>query len=192
MRRLSYLVGLAALLLPHAASAAEALSVEVGKSRLMSLKQQPTVVMVGDPSVADVVIEEGGRLFLLGLQPGETNLHILDGDGGTMMNRRLVVTPPTGGHVSLHRGVEEATFSCNPRCSGVRTPEGTGAVRGTNAPSPAALLDAARDGVSSTTYSSTTTTTAPPAGPGAPGQPAPAAPAPQAQGQTGAPAAPAR
>jgi len=196
MRRLSYLVALAAPFLALAASAAEPLSVEVGKSRLLSLKQQPTVVMVGDPSVADVVIEEGGRLFLLGLQPGETNLHVLDGDGGSMMNLRLVVTPPSTGHVSLHRGLEEATYSCNPRCAGVRTPEGTGAVRGNNAPSASALLDAARDGVSSSTYSSTSTTAVPagqqPGLPGAPGQPgAPALPqqAPPGVGPT-APAAP--
>lgn len=192
MRRSSYLVALAASCFALAAGAAEPLSVEVGKSRLMSLTQQPTVVMVGDPSVADVVIEEGGRLFLLGLEPGETNLHILDGDGGTMMNLRLVVTPASGGHVSLHRGVEEATLSCNPRCAGVRTPEGTGAVRGTNAPSASALLDAAKEGVSSSTYASSSTSTFPagpqPGQPGLPGQPIPGAPAPapaqQSQTQT--------
>lgn len=146
MRRLWQLVLLAASFAASAALGAEPLKVEVGKSRLISLKQDPAVVMIGDPSVADVVIEEGRRIFLLGLQPGETNLHILDRDGRALMNVRLAVTPPAVGHVSLHRGVEEATYSCNPRCAGVRTPEGTGAVRASNAPSTAALFDSARSG----------------------------------------------
>ena len=168
MRRLCCLFALAASLVASSVWAAEPLRVEVGKSRLLNLKQDPTVVMIGDPSVADVVIEEGRRMFLLGLQPGETNLHILDGEGAALMNVRLVVTPPTTGHVSLHRGVEEATLSCNPRCAGVRTPEGTGAVRGSNAPSAAALFDAAKGGAPIGVA---------PAGP-VPGQPAaPAAPA---------------
>jgi hypothetical protein len=146
MRRLCCLLAFAASLLALAAQAAEPLKVEVGKSRLLNLKRDPVVVMVGDPSVADVVVEEGRRIFLLGLQPGETNLHVLDGDGEALMNMRVVVTPPATGHVSLHRGVEEATYSCNPRCGGVRTPEGTGAIRASNAPSASALFDAGRSG----------------------------------------------
>ena len=85
MRRLSCLLALWGLLLAPPiiapAEAAEPLRVEVGKSRLLHLKQDPAVVMIGDPSVADVVIEEGRRMFLLGMQPGETNLHILNADG---------------------------------------------------------------------------------------------------------------
>jgi hypothetical protein len=183
MRRLCCLLAFAASLLALSAFAAEPLRVEVGKSRLLSLKQDPAVIMVGDPSVADVVVEEGRRLFLLGLQPGETNLHILDGDGAALMNVRLVVTPPAVGHVSLHRGVEEATLSCNPRCAGVRTPEGTGAIRGSNAPSAAAVFDAARSGAP--------IGVAPAAPAPAPGQPAapPAAPrAPATPAGGGAPA----
>ena len=146
MRRSSCVLALWGFLMAPAllapAQAAEPLRVEVGKSRLLNLKQDPAVVMIGDPSVADVVIEEGRRMFVLGMEPGETNLHILDADGAALMNVRLVVTPQRSGHVSVHRGVEEATLSCSPRCAGVRTPAGTGAVRASNAPPASALLGA--------------------------------------------------
>lgn len=115
------------------ARAADPLSVEIGKSRMMRLNADPAIVMVADPAVADVVVEEGRVIFLVGLQAGETNVYILDDDGEVIMSQDLVVTPTSQRHVTVHRGVEEATMSCNPRCAGIPNPAAEGAVAPVNA-----------------------------------------------------------
>lgn len=126
-------ISLVLLLVDGPAQAADPLSVEIGKSRMMRLSADPAIVMVADPAVADVVVEEGRVIFLVGLQAGETNVYILDDDGEVVMSRDLVVTPTTQRHVTVHRGVEEATMSCNPRCAGIPNPAAEGAVAPVNA-----------------------------------------------------------
>lgn len=129
-----YLVWMmAALLLALPAHAADPLDVEIGKSRMLRLSADPNIVMVADPAVADVVVEEGRVIFLVGLQAGETNVYILDDEGQVVLSRDLVVRPATQRHVTVHRGVEEATMSCNPRCAGVPNPAAEGAVAPVNA-----------------------------------------------------------
>lgn len=124
---------------------ADPLDVEVGKSRMLRLTADPAIVMVADPAVADVVVEEGRVIFLVGLQTGETNVYILDDDGEVVLSRDLVVKPQDTRHVTVHRGVEEATMSCNPRCAGVANPAAEGAVAPVNASQAAATgaIDAA-------------------------------------------------
>lgn len=105
---------------------AEVLSVQVGKAKIIQLKTMPVVVMVGDPGIADVVIERNRQIFLVGLQPGETNMFILDDAGNKIMSVDLVVTQITSRHVTVDRGVDTLTLSCNPRCSPVPTPSSVG------------------------------------------------------------------
>lgn len=106
----------------------EPISVEVGKSKLVRLKedQQPAVVFVGNPFVADVIIERGGVIFVLGREPGETDVWILDDEGKALLHRPLVVTALASRQVTLSRGGtgQEQTYACNPRCSLVETPVG--------------------------------------------------------------------
>lgn len=138
MKHLVWL-SLATLLAVGPAQAADPVAVEIGKSRMMRLSADPAIVMVADPAVADVVVEEGRIIFLVGLQAGETNVYILDDEGDVVMSRDLVVTPSTQRHITVHRGVEEATMSCNPRCAGIPNPAAEGAVAPVNANQAAAL-----------------------------------------------------
>lgn len=123
------IAGLGFLALPPlSALASEVMNIELGKARILRLDATPTVVVVGDPEIADVVVEDNNVIFLMGLQPGETNVYMLDENGDPLVEAALVVTPADQRHVSLHRGVEEATMSCNPRCTGVANQVGEGAV----------------------------------------------------------------
>ncbi len=119
-----------AIFMTGQAHAWDPIAVEVGKSRIVRLKddQQPAVVFVGNPSIADVIIEREGVLFVLGRQPGETDVWILDDDGKALMHRPLVVTAITSRHITIQRGgaQQEQTMSCNPRCTDVPTPRGGG------------------------------------------------------------------
>lgn len=99
--------------------AASPVSVEVGKSRVMRINGDASVIMIGEPTIADVIVERNGLVFLLGRQPGETNLFILDQDGNTVLSTDVVVVPVEPRHVTVNRGTGEATVTCNPRCAPV-------------------------------------------------------------------------
>ena len=47
------------------AEAASVIDLEIGKAKLIRLRGEPDVVILGNPAVADVVIEDGKQLFLL-------------------------------------------------------------------------------------------------------------------------------
>ena len=111
--------------------AANVIALEVGKARLIRLSATPNVIMLGNPTVADVVVEDDGLLFLLGQEPGETNMLILDQAGKVIISAAVVVGPMKKRRVTVDRGQETFTLSCNPRCVPVATPQGTGATTAT-------------------------------------------------------------
>jgi len=145
MRRLFLLLSLLAL--PGlAAGAAEPLKVEIGKTALLRMSKTPGVVVLGDPNIADIIVERGGLMLLVGRVPGETDIKVFDEEGKTLLSRPVVVTPIGARHVTVHRGVEEATMSCNPRCAGVPNQTAPGAVAPTNPAAAAAALGGAGGG----------------------------------------------
>jgi hypothetical protein len=107
--------------------AAEVIALEIGKAQLIRLPTTPDVVMLGNPAVADVVVEDNGLLFLLGREPGETNLLILNEAGKVILSSSVIVVPLSKRRVTVDRGPEVFTLSCDPRCVPVATPQGTGA-----------------------------------------------------------------
>jgi hypothetical protein len=110
------------------------ISVEIGKALMVPLDTPADVVMLGNPTVADVVVEGEGRIFLLGREPGETNLLILDEAGKVILSSAIVVKPLDKRRVTVDRGPQSFTLSCTPRCSPVATPQGTGATTALAAP----------------------------------------------------------
>ncbi len=119
--RLAAVIGLV-LFAALPAGAAEPLRVTVDKAHLMRLDNDAGIVIVADPTVADVVLESPRLLFIVGRAPGETNLYILDVDGGEIVRTDLVVVPNADREVTLDRNTVEATFSCAPRCARIATP----------------------------------------------------------------------
>ncbi len=117
------------------AETSDAIALEIGKARLIRLTATPDVVMLGNPAVADVVLEDNGLLFLLGREPGETNLLILNKAGKVILSSSVIVVPLSKRRVTIDRGPEVFTLSCDPRCVPVATPQGSGA---TTAAAPAA------------------------------------------------------
>ncbi len=109
------------------AGAAELINLEVGKALLVRLSVTPDVVMLGNPAVADVVVEDNGLLFLLGREPGETNLLVLSKAGEVILSSSVLVGPLSKRRVTVDRGPQVFTLSCNPRCVPVATPQGSGA-----------------------------------------------------------------
>ena len=103
-------------------AAAEVMNVFVDKTHVLHLNRDASVVMIANPNIADVAVESPRLIFVIGRNPGETNLHILDGNGRQLLHKDLVVLANPERHVTVHRATEEVTFSCAPRCAQVVTP----------------------------------------------------------------------
>lgn len=110
----------------------EPVRVVVDKAHLMRLDTDASVVMVANPTIADVAVESPRMVFIVGREPGETNIFVLDSNGNEIVQSDLVVVPKTDRHVTVHRVTEdatvEATLSCAPRCAEVVTSVGTGSL----------------------------------------------------------------
>ncbi len=128
-RRLAAVIGLV-LFAALPAGAAEPLRVTVGKAHLMRLDIDAAIIMIADPTVADVVLESPRLLFILGKAPGETNLYVLDVNGAEIVHTDVVVVPNADREVTLNRNTLGATFSCAPRCAPTTEPEAAAAGSG--------------------------------------------------------------
>ncbi len=65
-------------------SPAFAMSVTLGKAKLVKLQEGVVDVMVADPNVIDVQAVQSNQLYIVGLQIGDTNLVALDAEGNVI------------------------------------------------------------------------------------------------------------
>ncbi|MEL7543597.1 MAG: pilus assembly protein N-terminal domain-containing protein [Pseudomonadota bacterium] len=93
--------------------------VEYDQVRLLRLEDKAADVIVGNPSIADVTIQNGKLLAITGKTFGVTNLIILDRAGRVMMDRRLLVSTDDQKIVNLTRGNVSQTYNCAPKCQPV-------------------------------------------------------------------------
>jgi hypothetical protein len=119
-----------ALLAAPALAQQRMIQVSVNNAEIIPLDRNPGSVLVANPSIADVVVEGGKHLFVLGKTPGETQLYVMDGNGGTMIRAVVAVVPQSARHMTVFRGTEdESQLHCAPRCA----PTGGNNKRGTPA-----------------------------------------------------------
>jgi hypothetical protein len=140
-RHLAALRGLLAFAIAPAAAQQRMIEVSVNTAELLRLDGAPGSVLVANPSIADVVVEGGKQVFVLGKTPGETQLYILDTNGGTMVRAMISVVPQTARHITIIRGTEESQLHCAPRCAEVggreKKPGASGPAAGAPALAPA-------------------------------------------------------
>lgn len=117
------MVAVAVSLLPLSAQA-ETLQVLLDKTALLRLKHPATVVLVGNPEIADITVRTPNFILIHGRSIGETNLIILDGGDREVANYDIVVSPQVNRHITINRSTEMETMSCNPRCTVVANPAG--------------------------------------------------------------------
>ena len=118
-----------------AAAQQRMIQVAVNTAELVQLETAPGSVLVANPAIADVVVEGGKQVFVLGKTPGETQLYILGPNGGTMLRAMVSVVPQTARHMTIIRGTDESQVHCAPRCAAVAGQE----KKPGNSPAPAAL-----------------------------------------------------
>ena len=72
--------------------------------------------MVGNPLIADVTLQNGGIIVVTGKGYGATNFIAMDRAGDILVDRIIQVEGPTDQLVTIYRGVERESYSCQPIC----------------------------------------------------------------------------
>jgi Flp pilus assembly secretin CpaC len=117
--RLSFALLVGMLLSPLAARAEpapSAINVNVDQARLVKLPAKVATIVVGNPLIADVTLQNGGILVVTGKGYGATNFIAMDRAGEVLVDRQIQVEGPTEELVTVYRGVERESYSCTPVC----------------------------------------------------------------------------
>ena len=123
-RKLRLFAGCTALALSFLSSGAEAAAfkVELNEQKVLRLPAPVATVMVGNPAIADVLVQNSQTIYVLGRSYGKTNFIALDASGKQIAQYDLDVVAQSGGVVTLVRGTGQSTYSCSPRCEPVVNP----------------------------------------------------------------------
>lgn len=114
----------AAILTLTAISGAYAADIKilVDQARIIKLKQAGAGVIVGNPSIADVSVQNERLLVVTGKSFGVTNLIVLDGRNRQILNKRVSVGQDANRIVTLNKGPLRFSYSCKPTCQPALAP----------------------------------------------------------------------
>jgi len=118
LRLFAALVLAASAVAPMAALADtnEPISVKVNMARILRISAPAATVIIGNPGVADVTIQDPQTLVLTGKSYGTTNLIVLDSSGNPVADTMVSVVQPTGDTITVFNGLARTTLSCAPVC----------------------------------------------------------------------------
>lgn len=91
-------------------------SVNANMARVLRLSAPAATVIIGNPAVADVTIQDPQTLVLTGKSFGRTNMIILDGRGDPIADTVVEVTQLTSDTVTVFMGAQRTSLSCAPNC----------------------------------------------------------------------------
>ena len=99
-----------------AAPAADSILVNVDQAKLVKLPSKVATIVVGNPLIADVTLQNGGIIVVTGKGYGATNFIAMDRAGDILVDRIIQVEGPTDQLVTIYRGIERESYSCMPIC----------------------------------------------------------------------------
>jgi Flp pilus assembly secretin CpaC len=108
----------ASLVAPTAGAAMEhdPISVKVNMARILRISAPASTVIIGNPGVADVTIQDPQTLVLTGKSYGQTNLIVLDGMGNPIADTIVEVIQAQTDLITVYLGSVRTTLVCSPIC----------------------------------------------------------------------------
>ncbi|MEQ8936992.1 MAG: pilus assembly protein N-terminal domain-containing protein [Amphiplicatus sp.] len=89
--------------------------------RPYELERPAGEIVVGNPGIADITVQDKTRVLLFGKAPGVTNLYIFDEEGKAIDNLIVRVNASSAGMLTLNRGSERTTYACTDNCNATQT-----------------------------------------------------------------------
>jgi hypothetical protein len=99
-----------------AAPVDDLIAVSIDQAKLVKFPDQIATLVVGNPLIADVTLQPGGLVVITGKGYGATNVIGIDRRGQVLMDRIIQVQGPSDKVVTIFRGVDRESYSCEPTC----------------------------------------------------------------------------
>lgn len=98
-----------------------AVTVNVNMARVLRVNSPAATVIIGNPGIADVTIQDSQTLILTGKSYGQTNLIVLDGAGNPIADTLIEVVQTPAAVVTMYIGQARNTLACEPVCQPTAT-----------------------------------------------------------------------
>ena len=116
------LLSIAGLGLPAASAQdqdAVIVTVNANMARVLRINAPAATVIIGNPAVADVTIQDPQTLILTGRSYGRTNMIILDSNGDPIADTIVEVAQVKSDTVTIFSGPQRTSVACAPSCQPV-------------------------------------------------------------------------
>ncbi|HEY4199260.1 MAG TPA: pilus assembly protein N-terminal domain-containing protein [Devosiaceae bacterium] len=100
-----------------AAADGDPISVKVNMARVLRINSPAATVIVGNPGVADVTIQDPLTLVLTGKTYGQTNLIVLNAQGNPIADTLVEVTQDQADALTVFNAGARETYSCAAKCA---------------------------------------------------------------------------
>ncbi len=94
------------------------IDVALDNAKLVHLDEPAAEIIVGNPSIADIAVQNSKLLVVTGKSFGRTNLIVVNAKGEIIEESDLTVSDPSKGMITVHRGARNnETVYCAPKCT---------------------------------------------------------------------------
>ena len=95
------------------------INVNVNMARILRINAAAATVIVGNPGIADVTIQDPQTLILTGKSYGQTNLIVLDATGNPIADTMIEVVQMQAGVLTVYNGQARQSMACAPVCQSI-------------------------------------------------------------------------
>ena len=92
-------------------------------------------IVIGDPEIADILVQNGASLIVSGKRIGQTNMLVRDHDQNLLLDLQLDVIAPDHAALTVHRGANKTEYDCKPICRAKAQSADRSAPQSSNPPS---------------------------------------------------------
>ncbi|WP_417583967.1 pilus assembly protein N-terminal domain-containing protein [Pelagibacterium sp.] len=94
-------------------------TVNTNMARVLRINAPAATVIIGNPAIADVTIQDPQTLILTGKSFGRTNMIILDSNGDPIADTIVEVAQLNTDTVTVFMGAQRTSMACAPNCQPV-------------------------------------------------------------------------
>ena len=91
----------------------------IDQATVLRLEGNAAALAIGNPSIADAIVQSPDTLLLTGRSYGATNLLVFDAEGNEIVSLIVNVVDAAPRLVTVHRGAAQSSYNCAPDCQPV-------------------------------------------------------------------------
>lgn len=110
------MLGGGVLTYPAAATEIQAIQVQTDQAHILRLDKPVKSVIIGNDAIADAVMQDAKTIVLTGRNNGVTNLVVMDQNGDTLLDEKVMVGQNDLATTRVFRGAKMSILSCTPIC----------------------------------------------------------------------------